>query len=175
MLGLYATTLGSRTTTRPCAGARTTSSRLVATRCSGTVKFTMRQARPMLRTVMVPMAPPGAVAPRPMATAHRSACDSWANAAGRRPPAASSAAAATVLARTRGRRDHVLVAMPLGDQLRVLEYVERDLERGPGDLDVRRPAPDLLVVADRRGEHRRVDLGEERSLRLRDLRRRRGE
>jgi len=59
---------------RPCVGAFTTSSRLVATRDSGTVKFAMRQGSPTLRTVMVPVAPPGVVAPRPSATVQAAAC-----------------------------------------------------------------------------------------------------
>src|SRR6266849_2142390 len=160
---------------RPCAGARTTSRRLVAIRSSGTVKFTTRQARPTLRTIMVPVAPPMPVPPRPIDTAHRPACISWAETADENAPAASSAAAASVLAHTRRGRDHVLVAVPLRDQLGMLEDVERDLEGGPGDLGVRGPAAELLVVADRRGEHRRVDLGEEGSLRLRDLGRGRGQ
>src|SRR6266851_3682621 len=158
------------TSSRPCSGARKTSRWLVATRCSGTVRFVMRQEPPRLRTVMVPLAPPSPVAPRPTDTAHRSVCDSWAATAETTAPTASSAAAtATVLARTRRGRDHVLVPVALGDQLRVVEHVQGDLERVPG------PAAELLVVADRRGEHRRVDLGEEGSLCLRDLGRGRGQ
>ena len=51
------------------------------------------------------------------------------------------------------RRDDVLVPVALGDELRVLEDVERHLEGRPRDLHVRGPAPELLVVTDRRGEH----------------------
>jgi hypothetical protein len=40
------------------------------------MKFAMRQARPTLRTVMVPAAPPGSVTPRPTDTAQKSASDS---------------------------------------------------------------------------------------------------
>src|SRR5438128_4282039 len=41
------------------------------------------------------------------------------------------------------RRDHVLIRVALRDQLRVLEHIERDLERRARDLDVGRPAPEL--------------------------------
>src|SRR5436309_589938 len=55
------------------------------------------------------------------------------------------------------RRDHVLVRMALRDQLRVLEHVERDVECRTGDLDVRRPAAELLIGGDRRREHGALD------------------
>src|SRR5712691_465223 len=53
------------------------------------------------------------------------------------------------------------------------EDVEGRLERRARDLDVRRPAAEPLVIGDRRGEHRPVDLREERGLRLGDPGRRR--
>jgi hypothetical protein len=59
--------------------------------------------------------------------------------------------------------------MTLGDQPRVVEHVERHLEGGPGDLHVRRPAAELLVVGDGRGEHAAIDVREERGLRLRHV------
>src|SRR5262245_56595548 len=46
------------------------------------------------------------------------------------------------------RRDDVFVAMPLGDELRMLEDVEGDLEGRACDLDVRGPAAELLVIGD---------------------------
>src|SRR5215475_5378974 len=52
-----------------------------------------------------------------------------------------------------GRRHDVLVAVAPGDQARVLEDVERDLESLARDLDVWRPAAELLVVGERGGQH----------------------
>jgi hypothetical protein len=56
----------------------------------------MRHARPTLRTVMVPVAPPGTVAPRPMDTAHTLACDSCAKTGDAGAPAVSIAAPAAI-------------------------------------------------------------------------------
>src|SRR5262245_29127168 len=75
-----------------------------------------------------------------------------------------------------GRRGaDVFVAVPLRDQLRVLEDVEGDLERRARDLDVRRPAAELLIGRDGRGEDGPIDAREELGLRLGDLRGRRGD
>src|SRR4030095_15425410 len=70
-----------------------------------------------------------------------------------------------------GRRGaDVFVPVPLRDQPRVLEDVEGDLERRACDLDVRRPASELLIGLDGRGEDGPIDAREELGLRLRDLR-----
>src|SRR5213593_350936 len=73
------------------------------------------------------------------------------------------------------RRDDVFVAMTLADQARVLEDVERHLEGRARDLDVWRPAAELLVIGDRRGEHSPIDLREECRLGFRNFGRRRGD
>jgi hypothetical protein len=61
----------------------------------------MRHARLTLRTVMVPVAPPGTVAPRPMDTAHTVACDSCAKTGEAGAPAVSIAAPAITSAHRR--------------------------------------------------------------------------
>src|SRR4030095_4021312 len=68
----------------------------------------------------------------------------------------------------------IFVPVPLRDQARVLEDVEGDVERGPRDLDVRRPTAELLIGGDGRGQDGPVDAREELGLCLRDLRGRRG-
>src|SRR6185369_33880 len=60
----------------------------------------------------------------------------------------------------------------LGDEARVLEDIEGDLESRARDLHVGRPAAELLVVRDRRREDGPVDVREEPRLGLRDLGRR---
>src|SRR5262244_1341573 len=72
-------------------------------------------------------------------------------------------------------RDDVFVSVPLRDQARVQKDAERDLEGRARDVDVRRPAAELLVARERRRQHGSIDVGEERGLRLGDPGGRRGE
>src|SRR6185436_13412780 len=65
------------------------------------------------------------------------------------------------------RRHDVFVAVALGDELRMQEDVESDVEGGARDLDVRRPAAELLVVGDGGGQHGAIDLRKERCFGLR--------
>src|SRR5262245_18415422 len=83
---------------------------------------------------------------------------------------------ALLIAGSLGRRGaDVFVPVPLRDQPRVLEDVESDLERRACDLDVRRPAAELLIGLDGRGEDGLIDAREELGLRLGDLRGGRGD
>ena len=67
------------------------------------------------------------------------------------------------------RGAHLLVAIPLLQQAVVFEHVERFFIGRARDLDMRRPAAELLVGRDALGEHLLVYLGEIPFLRPGDL------